>query len=133
MGFLWFSLLNNWLFLSGWLGSLFGRFLIFFFFKFVVDVSNVSSSSTLFSWSILSSGSTSSIKSVAFSDTFVWSSCSIVSNFFSVVSNSYWDFFVSCSDGCGYRLIAEFFLLSSLFVGCYKKWKYLFWLCQFFG
>jgi hypothetical protein len=132
LGFLWFCLFNRLFFNSSSSRYLLCRLLIFIFVEFVFNVTNVSFSSTLFSRSILSTGSTSSIEGVTLRNTFNWSSLPVVSYLFSIISNSCWKIWVcnSCSNSGG-LLITKFFFLSSLFVSLYKKWNYLFWLCQF--
>ena len=112
-----FGLFDRWEFFS-WLSSdCFSWLFVLVSVGFVFDVSDVSVSSALLSWSVISSSSTSSVKGVSFWDTFERSSTfPFVFNFGSwFLCSVDRDFCVNLSlcggGGCG------FFELSSLFVG----------------
>ena len=89
-------------------------FFEFFFVEFILNVSYVSSS---LSWSVLSSSSTSSIEWMAFRDTLEWSSgFVVVSDLFSIISDSNWDISVDYFSCFRSFCSSEFFQLSSLLV-----------------
>ena len=103
-----------------WSGSsdLFGGFFVFISVEFIVNITDVSSSSTLFSGSVFSSSSASSVKRVAFWDSLGRSALSVMSDLFGVVSDSDWDFGVDTFSGGGLGCFgSELFQLSSFLVG----------------
>ena len=132
-GFL--GLLRNFLFLrdlfDNWGGSsdlLYG-FFVFISVEFIVDVTNVSSSSTLLSWSVISSGSASSVEGMSFRNSLDWSAYSVMSDLSGVFSDSGRNFSVYffswslwCLSGSG------FFQLSSFLVSWIEQRDYFFWL-----
>lgn len=69
---LWFSLFN-WNFFSGLGWDFTFRLFIFVLVKFILGITNISVSSTFFSWSVLSTSSTSSIKWMSSWNSFNWS------------------------------------------------------------
>lgn len=110
--------------------NLFSWFFVFFSNKFVVNVTNISSSSTLLSWSVNSSSTTSSVKSVTLRNTLNWFSItvSVMSDLFSIVSNSGWDLSVDSFWSFSGLISSEFFQLSSFLVSWNKIKGYFFWL-----
>lgn len=117
MGFLGFDLFLWDLFSRGGSSDLFSRFFVLISVELILDVANVSSSSTLFSWSVVSSGSASSVEGMALLDSLDWSALSVMSDLFGVVSDSVGDFRVDSFSGFGGVLSAGLFQLSSFFVG----------------
>jgi hypothetical protein len=106
--------------LFDWSGSsdLLGGFFVFISVELILDVANVSFSSTLFSWSVVSAGSASSVKGMALLDSLDWSTLSVMSDFLGVVSDSGWDFSIDyLIAGLGGFLGACLLQLSSLLVG----------------
>jgi len=108
--------------------DLFGWFFVLVSVEFVVDVTDVSSSSTLLSWSVFSSGSASSVEDVSFGNSLQWSAVSVMSDLFGIISDSDWNFSVESFSGClGCCFGSELFQLSSFFVGWIKLTSYFFW------
>ena len=89
-------------------------FFEFFFVQFILNVTNISSS---LSRPVLSSSSTSSIKWMSFRNALEWSSrFVVVSDLFSIISDSNWDFSVDSFSWFRSFCSTKFFQLSSFLV-----------------
>jgi hypothetical protein len=116
LGFLRLFLFLRDLFNWGGSSDLLCGFFVFISVEFVSDVTNVSSSSTLLSWSVVSAGAASSVEGMTFSNTLDWSALSVMSDLFGIVSDSGWDFSVNSFNGGFWCISSGLFKLSSFLV-----------------